>query len=345
MPDEGSENEFLARYFSGLRQERANKLEENSDLIHSFVDWCARTKIRLAPTDFDYIQTIGIVAKSPGLLSRLIGNKPIESDGLRSFKRLLEHFSMENCGNGYLRSENYMAMAHPHFRRGFSGISNYAPRFIEKFWQSKLKNTDSFIALDEDCVRIDVEGPSYFEEDTWYGAKFSRDVASIPLGLTKLRPPLDLSTPLISLFFANAHTLDVKWSQEGDIKTFQALELKTDSVRLETDASHIHPARYIHAEYDLNVGAFRHFDGAVQCFSPADYLGRRESDFNYNFKQLKQIKAPSKKLFKFNGRIELDNFVELCCHFLTGNPLAFEYFEGSYPKHVVDAVEKMRNRI
>jgi hypothetical protein len=342
--DDLSDEQLLARYQEWLKQERAEKLEENARLIDAFIESCATKGIELKRADFDYVQTTGIVAKSPGLLFRLIGEIPVERDGVLPFKTLLERFSLKGCQEGYLNCGKFLAMAHPYFRRGFGEINNFAPRFIEKFWTFPTESMSSFIALDEDRVRINVDGLCYFEADTWYGAQFSEDVASIPPGVTKLRPPPDLSASLVSFFFANAYALNVKWNQEGNIKTFQALELKTEDVKFRTKDGDIYPARYIHAEYDLTLGAFRHFDGAVQLFTEEDYFWRRDSDFNYNAKNAMQIKATSKKLFKFNGRIETSQFVDMCCHFFAANPLSFEYFEGKYPEHVTDAIARIRAR-
>ncbi len=56
------------------------------------------------------------------------------------------------------------------------------------------------------------------------------------------------------------------------------------------------------------------------------------------------IKARSKKVFKLNGPLETRNWVDLCCHFYTANPLTFEYFTGSYPEHVTDIVNKVQAR-
>lgn len=337
-PDQLSDEQLLARYREGLVRMQAEKLEESAPIVDAFIDYCASKGVELTHTDFDFVQTTGIVAKSPGLLFRLIGEILIERDGLLPFKTLLDHFSLTGCQEGYVNCGNFLAMAHPYFRRGLGEINNFAPRFIEKFWAFPTESVSSFIALDEDRVRINVDGRCYFEADTWYGAQFSEDVVGIPTGVTKLRPPPDLSPSIVSFFFANAYALDVKWTQEGNIKTFQALELKTEDVKFQTADGDIHPARYIHAEYDLTLGAFRHFDGAVQHFTAKDYFGRRDSDFNYNAKNAMQIKASSKKLFKFNGRIETSEFVDMCCHFLAGNPLSIEYFEGKYPEHVTDTI-------
>ena len=340
--EKDSEEDLLARYREGLEKERLEALENHAPLIETFMEFASGNNIQLEKSDFDYIPTTGIVVKSPGIARRLMCGIPAERDELLPFKSLLRQFSLDGCQEGYLNCGTFMAMAHPYFRRGLHEINNFAPRFIEKFWEISDESIDSFIALDDDRLRINVDGRCYLEADTWYGARFCDDISLIPLGLTKLRPPMDLTHWQIEFFFASAYALDVKWTQEGRIKTFQALEFKTERVTLERQQAMVYPARYVHAEFDLDIGVFRHFDGAVQHFTENEYLARRDSDFNYNYKNSQQIKASSRKLFKFNGHIETMMFIDLCCHFFAANPLAIEYFEGKYPSGLAENIERMR---
>jgi hypothetical protein len=143
------------------------------------------------------------------------------------------------------------------------------------------------------------------------------------------------------LFFADAYALDIKWSQQDHIKTFQALELKTNRVTVRLGDQDYYPARYMHAEYDLLLGAFRHFDGAIQYYTEAEYEARRDSDLNHNAKTLDLVKARSRKLFKFNGSLSVSQWVNLCCHYLSGNPLVYEYFTGQYPTHIAEVLPKL----
>jgi hypothetical protein len=86
----------------------------------------------------------------------------------------------------------------------------------------------------------------------------------------------------------------------------------------------------------MDTNKFRHFDGAVHYYTEDEYLNRRDSDFNFNTKSLLCIKPYSEKLFKFNGNISVDMWVEFCSHFYAANPLVIEYFSGSYPEYVND---------
>ena len=146
----------------------------------------------------------------------------------------------------------------------------------------------------------------------------------------------------ISMFFNEAYSLDVSWHTNNGIKTFQAEEFKTENVKLKINNSIFHPVRYLHAEYDSKNKIFRHFDGAVHLYSETEYFQRRDSDFNYNQKFQLHIKADSLKLFKMNGNVDIDSWILYSSHFFTGNPLIIEYFEGQYPEHIKEIIEKIR---
>lgn len=221
-------------------------------------------------------------------------------------------------------------------------VNNWAPRFIALFWQFDGPGIEKYIALDEDRVRIDIDGRDYFEADTWFGAPFDRDIRNIRPGIAKLRPPLDLESRHISFFFADAYCLDIKWSESDGIKSFQALEMKTENVRIKAGGLSYFPARYLHAEFDLAANCFRHFDGAIQLFTEEEYFHRRDADFNMPMKNPAHVKARSHKVFKINGPLKTEDWVEFCCHFYTANPLTFEYFSGEYPKSITEALNRIK---
>jgi hypothetical protein len=320
------------------------ELEKSSQLIERFTHLAASKGISLSPNSFDYIQTIGIVASAPGLAKNLLGITKTEKDGLYAYEEIAKRLPPNQLQPGYFACDDFMVMAHPCYRRRMHPINNWAPRFVDLFWRLDSPDITKYIAIDEDRVRINVDNYAYFEEDTWYGAPFNEDVSKIKDGSVKLRPPLDLDPQYIDFFFAQTYCLDINWSSSSEIMTFQALELKTSDVQVIVGGQRFHPARYLHAEFDISSGLFRHFDGAIQLFTEGEYLRRREDDFNIIFKSLEHIKARSNKVFKINGQLPVDFWVELCCHFFAANPLALEYFTGAYPNHIIEAIVKIRSR-
>ena len=95
----------------------------------------------------------------------------------------------------------------------------------------------------------------------------------------------------------------------------------------------------------MNINRFRHFDGAIHFYTSNEYYQRRDSDFNYNNKNNAKLKASSIKLFKVNGEIDIADWMELTSQYLTGDPLVFEYFEGSFPKYLQKIIQIKRKRL
>lgn len=344
VPVTFDEEAAMARYVEALETERRETLLAHADLIQDFRTYARSKGVALGEGDFDYDPKIGIIAKQSGIFWKLAHELQRDKDGLVLFSDLKAAFPNASSMAGYLRGGQFTAMAHPHFRRALNERNNFAPHFVSRFWQMQPETLAAFLAVDEDRVRINRDDLCYVELDTWYGAKFAEDVRSISAGIAKLRPPLDISESQTRFLFSDAHSLQIAWSEKAGIKTFQGIEFKTDQVRVSVGEIDYFPARYIHAEFDLQRGVFRHFDGAMQYYTSAEYLEQRDSDLNHNTKHIKHVKARSKKLFKFNCDMQVSVMSDLCSHFWTGNPLAIEYFSGAYPPHVDETLTRIRQR-
>lgn len=337
-----SDDEIMENYLKQIEHERKRQLDSNSHLINDFKAFCKTKGVSLTDNHFDYVQTIGIVAKYPDIVLRLDGNLSRDKEGLVDCSTLYSTFTKKHFMSGYLYHEKFMAMANPCFRRGMYENNNYAPRFIDLFWMIDDRNIELHLSLDFDRVRVNVDDSAYVELDTWYGAKFNKDIRLIQDGVTKLRPPMDLDNRFISFIFADAYSMDVKWETKGNIKTFQSEEFKTSNIQIDRGGKQYYPVRYIHAEFDMDSRNFRHFDGAVHYYAEDEYFERRDSDLNYNAKSAMHLKPCSEKLFKFNGSIKVDMWVEFCSHFYTANPLVIEYFSGSYPDHTNETLDRIK---
>ena len=333
--------EILKNYRKHQLEEQAGQLSKNSKLIEDFISLCKKKDIKLSNDNFQYIQTIGIVASYPNLVYLLNAKIKRDKEELVAYEILNKEYSIQPFASGYFFSEKYMAMAHPYFRRGHYENNNFSPRFIDIFW--KYNKNEKYIALDFDRVRINVDNSMYMEFDTWYGAKFKENISDIEDGIIKLRPPLDLQSFDIEFFFGNTYSLNIKWYTKEGIKIFQAEEFKEKSSKIIKNGVEYYPSKYIHSEFDLKTQIFRHFDGAIHFYTEDEYYQRRDTDFNHNNKNGLHLKTLSQKLFKINGKIEIKDWVELTSHYLTGNPLIFEYFEGKLPDRIIETIEKLRN--
>jgi hypothetical protein len=335
-------DELLSQHQKRMQEMAMEELRRASVQIDAFKEFSRTRGVLLTDSSFQYSPPLGVTAAAPRLLRALIDIKADGRDGLFAWADLARELQPSRWDAGYFLGTGFVAMADPCFRRQMHPGNNWAPRFIELFWALNVPGLEKSLALDEARVRIDVDGSRYAEADTWYGPPFNKEISQIASGNVKLRPPADLSNIRLQMFFSSAYCVDVKWSESAGIKTFQALELKTEDVQVSLNGGQYHPARYLHAEFDMQSRTFRHFDGAVQYLTEAEYQARRDSDFSMTFKATQHIKPKSKKVFKLNGSIGVDDWVELSSHFFAANPLMFEYFNGSYPEHILNILEKLR---
>nr|WP_315396817.1 hypothetical protein [uncultured Sphingobacterium sp.] len=333
----------LNAYKKFLAEERTEELAKNSTLIEEFINFCKTKQIQLTIDNFDYVQTTGIIAYYPNLVHLLNDVIAKDKEELVEVSMLEKEYKKETFAAGFYYSDKYMVMAHPYFRRGHNERNNFAPRFLDIFWGYEKENIQKYIAIDSDRVRVNVDNSMYMEFDTWYGAKFKETVSDIEDDVVKLRPPLDLEPFYINSFFGDIYSLDIKWTKSKDgIKIFQAEEFKVEQCRILKNGKEYYPVKYLHAEFDSEIGAFRHFDGAIHFYTEEEYYQRRDDDLNYNIKNSFQLKTLSQKLFKVNGVVTTEEWIELVSHYLTGNPLIFEYFEGKLPDNITEIIDILR---
>lgn len=332
------------------KEEARKELVENAGIIETFQQHCERKGITLTSENFSYIPRIGIVAKYPNIVGLLNEELLTDKDGLHKFAQLTKLYNQLPFP-GYLSGEggNFMLMAHPHFRRGYDDESCFAPSFIERFWKLRLPNIKPLIALDTNRIRINMDYKMFMEFDMWQGARFKEDVASIPDGIVQLRPPLGIDEMMVRMFFADTELLDIKWATAWSakdnqyVKSFYAEEFKTINETIEIDGTEFLPAKYIHAEYLMDSGHFKHLDGAIHFYTYDDYEIRIGADLNYNDKNDYPIKAEGIKLFRIDGVIDVATWIEFTSHFFTGDPLILEYFEGKMPDRIQKVLTDMKN--
>jgi hypothetical protein len=340
-----NETEIKKLYRQRQLEERMEALTKNSTLIQSFIEYCDKRQIRLTEDNFDYIRTIGIVAKYPNIVHLLNNKIQKDKEELVEVSVLDKEFHKEGFATGYYYySDKYMVMVHPYFRRGYYENNNFAPHFVAIFGGYSADSIQKYIAIDSDRVRINVNNSMYMEFDTWYGAKFKNTISDIEDGIVKLRPPLQLESFHTDFLFGGTYSLDIKWASKGGIKTFQAEEFKVEDHKIEKNGEEYFPVKYLHAEFDTNAGTFRHFDGAIHFYTEEEYFLRRDSDFNYNNKNDLKVKTLSQKLFKVNGQVSVDKWIELTSHYLQGDPLIFEYFEGKLPANVIEVLDRIATK-
>ena len=156
-------SEILRNYRKHQKEERENELLKNSKLINDFIDFCSTKKIKLSADNFDYIQTIGIVAKYPNIVGLLNNRIQPDKEELVNVSKLEDNYTKQPFASGYYYSDKYMIMAHPYFRRGHHENSNFSPRFVDIFWSFNKPNNEKYISIDNDRVRINVDNLMYID--------------------------------------------------------------------------------------------------------------------------------------------------------------------------------------
>ena len=320
----------------------SKELQRYQDDIERFGLHCKNEGISFKECDFVYKMKIGVCFKHTGIVPELFPEFIRDKDGLYFFESLKELYKSSMTQTGHIETDSCILLAHSYFRRGMHESNNFAPRFLELFWVLKLPEVTKRISLDLDRVRVNLDDSYIMEFDTWYGPKYDAEINKISDGIVKLVKPPGLNDIDVEFFFSSVYSLDIKWetSRNEPIKTFQAESFFTEQVILEKDGELYYPARYVHAEYDLENGYIRHFDGAIHFYTEEEYFSRRDSDFNYNAKSSQELKALSTKLFRIDGELPVKKWIELLGHFFTGNYLVQEYFEGELPKRI----QKLVNR-
>jgi len=331
-------------YLAELKKEEKEKLSVNQELIENFK--LISKKNGFIPSSFTYTPAIGTLANEAEIVTKLNPNIERDKEGLVSCSLLEKYFTKNRFISGYLYSTNYMIMAHPYFRRGYHNNSNFHPMFMELFWNLSNPDIEAYLAIDFNRVRINVDNSHYVERDMVYGAKFNRTIKDIKDEVIKLKPPIDLDEAMISIFFNDIYALDIMWEttkKDDNIRVFKLEEFKTESVIMNVDEVDYYPVRYVHAEFDIENGYFRHFDGAIQLYTKEEYDLRRDKNLGYNSKGKNQIKPKSIKIFKLNGKVSVDLWVKFVNYFLSKNPLTIEYFSGEFPQVIQDKINKFRS--
>ncbi|MNG84186.1 hypothetical protein D3C79_429210 [compost metagenome] len=335
-----TDNEMMERYYRQREEMKNFLLEKFAVGVKKISNILGENGHSLKDEDFEYSDPVGLTVKFDNIVSILSPELERDKDNLIKCKQL-EGFYQKKNREGYYYSNDYMLMLSPFLRRRMYPGNNWAPQFVTKFWASDFNDIEVAIALDYDRIKIDVSDYGYAEFDTWFGAPFEEGIVNIKDGISKLKPPMGIEARVVNILFNEIYSLDIKWDTKGYIKTFQSLEFSNENVIIELQGEIFHPAKYIHAEFDIKSGLFRHFDGAIHFYTPTEYIARRDSDFNHTFKSKSQLKAKAKKIFKLDGKITKELWLEFTCHFFTGNPLILEYFTGSYPQYVIDGLNRV----
>jgi len=252
-----------------------------------------------------------------------------ESEVARAFPDLAKHIDEEGLlilgpefelHDGGINYREHVLHYHQCLRRNFSSNPNFSftSRFASHY--RKLQSVAFFrIAIDPRRFMHQSEYQQMMEFDTWYGPLFDQEYLDDlnHFGLTVL----ERERPSLFDFNNKLNRTEFYWSSDRHtrIKTFEVEELPSEEVSY--DAFRI--TRYIHTERDTQNRSIRHFDAAAKVY---DSLGAYRQRYRFNLPH--EPRADRKpKLFRIDGDIPVETWIDLTSMFFKGNEMVLRYFD------------------
>lgn len=218
--------------------------------------------------------------------------------------------------DGGIEYKKHMLHYHQLLRRGYTSNPNFdfTARFL-RYYQKTKSNNNFRIAIDHRRIMPKEFYSQIIELDTWFGPTFDKDKLDDPhaIGLTLVKRNKNS-------LFGLTNKLDYTeffWSYRDGIKTFEIEEISDQDYCFENYNFN----RYIHSERDIENKITRHIDGAVKVYLKNTYADRKKLHVPKEIKCYKKI-----KLWRIDGDIDLDSWIDLISFFYKGNEMIIEYF-------------------
>lgn len=212
--------------------------------------------------------------------------------------------------------KNHIFQYHQFLRRKYRANPNFdfLGRFTKNYSQSDGVNKFR-IAIDFHRLMPKEALQHIMELDAWFGATFDKNKLDDPnsIGLTVVKR----DKPSIFDVQNELDRTEFYWSRKNEIKTLEIEELSREGYIF--DSYYLN--KYIHSERDINQQELRHFDGAVKVYLQDKYKDRLMSKMPTEPKSFTKI-----KLFRIDGNIDVDEWLDLISFFYRGNEMIMEYF-------------------
>ena len=237
---------------------------------------------------------------------------------------ITKDFKLEN--HGIIYKEKFLIYYHPFLRRFYSAnftIGGLLKRVAsEKDIQLKLA-IDPLRLTDPHWLK------NIIEADYWQGPIFAQD---------KLNDPNFTGVTVYARSPENEEVLNLTWpvkktvfyitnKKEVGLKQVEIEEINPQDDRVTINNEYV-LQKYAHLIWDSNTNTFNHFDVAVKVYSLSEHIKRLQYDWETR-KVLDSGKPLCKiKLFRLDGKIEIDLLLELLSDFFRYNELINEFFEG-----------------
>lgn len=224
--------------------------------------------------------------------------------------------------DGGIIYKDHVLHYHQFLRRGFTSNPNFdfLGRFISYYRETSGGNIFR-IAIDPLRLMPKEHFLHIAEFDAWFGPDFDRskldDINEVGLTVKKrIKPSIfDLTN--------NLDRTEFYWSYRDSIKTLEIEEIS--DIDFTYNGYNIN--RYAHCERDIERGLLRHLDGAVKVYTN-NYADRCSTQLPSEARCGSYI-----KLFRIDGDIDVDRWLDLTAHFFKGNEMILEYFDPAGFEH------------
>jgi hypothetical protein len=172
------------------------------------------------------------------------------------------------------------------------------------------------VALDPRRILPARHYPIRLLEAYWYGPKFNLDDVDAQIHGIEFTVHARMPDSPRRLLGAHLERTEFMWSMQDNLKTLQIEEL----VAIEENSARV-KTRYIHTIRDVTRHTFVHLDGAIRWYSHENYL-RRFDDKLSNHPNADGYF----KLFRIDGELSDQDWLDLIANYYSGNELIHEYF-------------------
>lgn len=257
-----------------------------------------------------FVESIAIYDKNivSNMFPELI--KKMDNEGLIN----ISEFKVIN--SGLYEYNNFIIYANKFFRRGcFIGNAINSKLLYKLESLSSDKNIDIKISIDLDMIGLIGSEKCLREYDYIFGPKFNNNLNSIKDNIS-LHKFNDDERCIYGI-----DKVEFYWNSRKDIKIFECEEITNDEL---DKNKNIFRNRYVHSIIKLNEEKPFHLDGAIKEYDVKGYMDR--IDKKITDKVDSNVKY--KKLWRLDGKIEVDLWKDLISSFYYENKLVGEYFGG-----------------
>lgn len=270
-------------------------------------------------------QVIALVHHEYVTISEVLGQSTASSVVLAQYPELSGNFDDDGLlqlderfilHDGGIEYKKHLIHYHQFLRRGFFSNPNFD--FLSRFSAVRRNAPENTyrVAVDHDRLMRIEQYTHIFELDRWFGPRFDRQKLDDrnAVGLTIVKRNKNSLFELVN----HLDRTEFYWAYHDGTKTLEIEELV--SVEHPFDTHFLN--RYVHSERDIVRSTFQHLDGAVKAYPVATYLNRFKAQLP------REPRCPQKiKLFRIDGDIPLDTWLDLIGHFYKANEMILEYFD------------------